>query len=204
MSSLVHTRSGGRRGRAPHRGSTLIEALVAIAVLGFGTAGIAGLITTVSGANRRLSFQRRANEVFAQFSAQVADAKCDCVGPSCPGVDLDRDPWLDPLVANTFVDPGTACGVPANSTITMCGDQADWVPPQEANGPPLQLSFVVTDGVEDAALTGAPPSFDILVRIREVRYDAGENTIASAPWVREYPLKKVCNLRMEPDGRGEF
>ncbi len=187
-------------GRAKRRGSTLVEALVAIAVLGMGTAGIAGLITTISGANRRLAFQRRANEVFSQFAAQVADAKCDCIGPACPGVDFDRDPALDPAFASAFVDPGNPCALPAGSTITMCGDQADWIPPV-LGGPPMQLSYTV---VEDLALVGAPPSLDILVRIREIRQLAAENAVADALWVREYPLKKVCTLRMEVNGRGEF
>lgn len=194
-------RTKGRRGR---RGSTLIEALIAVAVLGMGTAGIAGLITTISGANRRLAFQRRANEVFAQFAAQVADAKCDCIGPACPGADLDWDPALDPAFASAFLFPGDPCALPAGTTITMCGDQATWLPPIETAGPPMQLSFTSVQYAPLAPIPGAPPAFDLLVRIREIRNTVEENTAVNAPWVREYPLKKVCNLRLEPTGRGEF
>ena len=191
-----------RRARRKRRGSTLVEALIAIAVLGFGTAGIAGLITTVSNANRRLAFQRRANEVFSQFAAQVADARCDCVGPNCPGVDLSQDPALAPAFAGAFITPGMPCVIPPGSTITMCGDQDTWTPPVEAAGLPMQLSY--TSVLDPAALPGSPPSYDMLVRIREIRPNAAENAVADALWVREYPLKKLCTLRMEPNGRGEF
>lgn len=197
-------RSKSLEARRRSRGSTLIEALIAVAVLGMGTAGIAGLITTISGANRRLAFQRRANEVFSQFAAQVADARCDCVGPACPGADLDLDPALDPGFAGAFLFPGDACALPAGSTLTICGDQANWTPPVETSGPPLQLSYTSVLYAPPVAIPGAPPAYDLLVRVREIRNVADENLVADAPWVREYPLKKVCNLRMEPTGRGEF
>lgn len=197
--------SGNRvQGRSMRRGSTLIEALIAVAVLGIGTAGIAGLITTISGANRRLTFQRRANEVFAQFAAQVSDARCDCVGASCSGADLVRDPRLDPLFAPAYQYPPTNCGAPGASTITMCGDQENWIPAVVGAGPRLHLSYILTDDPGAAAIPGAPPSLNLRVKVREIRYDAAENAADDGYWIREYPLKKACNLRLEPNGRGEF
>jgi len=178
-----------RRGRASRRGATLIEAVVALGALGVGTAGVMTLMTYVSQTSERAAFHGRAIDVASEFAAQVADTTCDLL----PDDNAPSPPATDPglLAAGDQLAPVTG------SAITLVGD---------IDGTPsVRVSYVSTLEIRGAGFDG-PPAFDLEVRIREITNDDAldDPAITEGWWIRTFPVKKVCNRRTEPTGRGEF
>jgi hypothetical protein len=173
----------------------LLEALVAIAVLGAGTAAISGLLTVIANANERMAFQRRADQVFKRVAAEIEDATCRCPDAACAVTILD--PGIDPAVhgaAHTL--PGGACPHAAGtSVVETCGDVLDWVPP-------MHVSIVST--LHGTVLPGAPPSYDVEVRVREIRRNAAEDAATGGYWIRDYPISKTCSFTVDDTARGAF
>ncbi len=175
-----------RRGR---RGATLIEALVALAALGVGTAGIASLISHLSKVHRREAFQTASLDMLATFSTQVRDAACDVLPGTTTLVQGPTDPG--------FFGVGYQTTPIVGSSITLVGDVA--------GTPPMRLSYNAVREVVPLNFAG-PPSFDVSFRIREITNDPtlDDPNVTEGYWIRNFTVKKVCNLRTEQDGRGEF
>lgn len=175
-----------RRGR---RGATLIEALVALAALGIGTAGIASLISHLSKVHRRQAFQTSSLDVLATFSTQVRDATCDLLPNTVSLTSGPADPGL--------LAPGWQAGPVRGSAITTVG--------RIDGSPPILVSYNSVLVAVPPTFAG-PPSFDVQVRIREITGDPtlDDPNVTQGYWIRDFTVKKVCNLRLEADGRGEF
>lgn len=198
------------RTRRSRRGAALIEAVVSLGVLGFGTAAILSLVTQLSQTATQSAFHSASLSVFASFSAQVRGASCDV------------DPTQSVFQAGTS-DPGLAPGGPysapaaASSAIQLVGDldsssavAAD-VARAIQGAPPMRVSYTVADSTPAAPYAG-PPTLDVQVEIREIKRDATLDTATSGYWIRTYSVKKVCAQRADsvadcgtpPCGRGEF
>ena len=191
-----------RRPSARTRGTTLLEAMVALLVMGIALVAIFGMLNHVEGANRSLSFQNTALDVFARVSAQIRDARCD------------YDATVVPSVLNF---PTTDSGIPAGmgpwfgiggpepgSQITLVGDAAS--NPQLAEfTPAIRVEYQVTQEVPpDPA---APLSFRFDVRIRQIMRNAAQDApgLTDGHWIRIFPVQKVCNPRGDlANARGEY
>ncbi|MCC7381221.1 MAG: prepilin-type N-terminal cleavage/methylation domain-containing protein [Deltaproteobacteria bacterium] len=195
-----------RFARAGQRGTTLVEAMVAVVVLSVGTAAITELLRSISTANRRMDFQTTSLDIFGEFAAQVQDAPCDMFpGVAAPVNDGSTDPGL--LLAPP--PPGWQEIVPvAGSAITMVGDFGP------ATGVAATQNRLLNYRVRYNAQPSAPPvggagvpAFDLQVEIREITFDPLKDAPATTDgyWIRTFPLKKICNVRTEPeDGRGAY
>lgn len=176
-------------GRRSRRGATLIEAAVALGALGIGMAGVMTLLTYVSQTGKQAAFHGRALDLAAEFAAQAADTSCDLrpndVAPTAPATDPGLLAAGDQFVAVS------------GSAITLVGDIA--------GHPRVNVSYAVVPELRVAGFDG-PPAFDLTVRIREIMNDAAKDdpAVTRGYWIREYPVKKVCNLRTEPVGRGGY
>lgn len=172
-----------RVARRARRGATLIEALIALAALAVGSAGVVSLLTYVTQANRRAAFQNRSLEIIAELSTQIRDVHCD-IRPDGTTI---RDPGL---AAVTHAIPIAASG------ITLVGDLG--------GTPPIRVQYVVSDS--NLAGFGGPPGIDIDVQIREIMNDPNKDdpTVLVGYWIRTFVVKKVCNFRLDDAGRGEF
>jgi type II secretory pathway pseudopilin PulG len=181
-----------RWARAGRRGVTLIEAMIALGALAIGTAGVASMMTNVSNATKKASFQTQALDVFAAFSTQVQDATCDVL----PDGTTDADPGL-------AVNAGGYTAAVAGSAVTLVGAWPGLPPAQKLT---VLYSVTPTPGLP----VGAPPAFDLTVQICEFN-SHDEILAAAAPcawglragWVRVFPLHKVCTFRLDQTGRGE-
>jgi hypothetical protein len=166
---------------------TLIEAMIAIAVLATGTAAVASMLTTVNAATKKASFQTQALDLFVAFSTQVQDAACYYL----PDGTTDIDPGL-------AVNAGGYGAPVPGSAITLVGGWPS-VGPQK-----LTLLYNVLAGPPPPAI----PSYDILVQICEVATLDRVNSAAcvfgvGGSTVRSFPLHKVCTYRADQLGRGE-
>jgi type II secretory pathway pseudopilin PulG len=166
---------------------TLIEAMVAMAVLAIGTAGVTSMLVTVDSATKKAGFQTQALDLFASFSTQVQDAACDYL----PDGTTDIDPGL-------AINAGGYGAPVAGSSITLVGGWPT-VGPQK-----LTLLYNVTVGPPAPAV----PSFDLTVQICEVNsfdHVVGTNCVfgTNGSTVRTFPLHKVCTYRADQIGRGE-
>lgn len=194
-----------RIGSRQQRGTTLVEAMVAVVVLSVGTAAITELLRSISNANRRIDFQTTSLDIFGEFAAQVQDAPCDMF----PGAVAPTVPGTDPGLLLAPAPPLFQEVIPvAGSAITMVGDFGP-----KAATPDLQnrqlnyrVRYNVAPAAAAAALNGVP-AFDVQVEIREITFDAAKDdpTVLDGYWIRTFPLKKICNVRTEPeDGRGAY
>lgn len=193
--------------RAPRRGQagmTLLEAILALAVFGTGVAALFGMITSVSDANRSMSFQNNSLDLFTRISAQVRDAQCDYDANALAFV---FDPaMMDPGLTVLGGWQGAGGGV-AGSVITAVGDDTN-NPDLAEYVPKMRADYRVLD-ITPPAAPGAPPSPLLLmveVRIRELMNDPAKDAPAleSGPWIRNYPVQKLCAPRYDGLPRGAF
>lgn len=188
------------RRRAPRRGlvgATLIEAMIACVVLSAGTAAVTQMLANVHHANRTMSFQTLANELGAEFGAQLMDARCDtdALNGNLAAATVDPGLWVAINNINVWQN------APAGGLRSLGNSAAN---PLIDRGIPLQMRFRVT---LDTTLVGfGPPTFNVELEIRQTMFDAVRDNLAvtSGYWIRNYPLKKVCNRRLEANGRGEI
>jgi type II secretory pathway pseudopilin PulG len=200
----AHVRAKKRAfGRRSRRGVTLLEAVLAVALLGIGIVGIAGLLGNVSAANRKGAFQNYALDVFTEMEAQIQNAACD-VSPSAastytdPGLTAGGGVWVVAPVAGsgiTMVGPLTITGAVggANDTAVIASYQATLMP-NLVNGCPVpctqpdeyQITLQICDSSNpDLARPCGPPP-------------------VNGYWVRTFQLTKTCTIRLDDSGRGEF
>lgn len=176
---------------------TLVETMVAVAVLGIGSASLFSLLSGISTTNRRAKFQGASIDVLGLFSAQLRDAACD----DTPGGPQD--------------DPGLAAlgwsGVPTGS-ITVAGD-LDAATSLVQTNYPLRVQYEVTVNPPPAL---GPRSLDVRVQICEYNHPSVSG--AATPegqcqpgvewtpglYVREFVVKKVCAERDGETSRGEY
>jgi hypothetical protein len=152
------------------------------------------MLSYFSQSNRRLSFQARSLDIAAEFAALVRDATCDVL----PSSNVLGAPQVDP---GLLVTGWQSAAVPGSS-IALVGD-IDGTPARRS--PPLRLSYQVVQEAQGVRVLG-PPALDIMLRIREITGDPVKDNpiVTTGYWIREFPLKKVCNQRLDPSGRGEF
>jgi hypothetical protein len=188
--------------RGPRRsafGGTLIEAMIACVVLSAGTAAVTQMLANVHHANRTMSFQTLANELAAEFGAQLMDARCDtdALNGNLAAASVDPGLWtaIQPANLNVWqLAPAGGLRSLGNSTANPLIDR----------GIPLQMRFRVT---QNTTLVGfGPPTYNVELEIRQTMFDAARDNlgVTNGYWIRSYPLKKVCNRRMEANGRGEI
>ena len=81
-------------------------------------------------------------------------------------------------------------------------------PPEPERDEPTDPSAELEPAPETLAVNyQGPPAFDIQVRVREITRDAVKDNplVTNGYWIRTFPLKKVCNLRLLAlPGRGEY
>jgi Tfp pilus assembly protein PilV len=186
------TKKNRRYGRSSQRGVTLLEAVLAIALLAIGIVGVAGLLGNVSAANRKSSFHNYSLDVFTELEAQIQNAACD----------------LSPSASSTFVDPGLTAGgwviAPvAGSAITFVGviDAT-----MAGSTSPVVASYNATRTTFDCpGPCTTPDQFQITVQV----CDTSESKVCGPPpvagyWVRTFQLTKACTIRVDDSGRGEY
>lgn len=179
---------------------TLLEAIIALAVFATGVAALFGMITDVGDANRSLAFQNNSLDLFSRISAQIREAQCD-YDANVGLYTLDpalMDPGLSDI--NNWV-PAPVAG----SAITAFGAQVspamrDYVPAMAADYRVLNATPPVGTGAQP------PPTLLIEVRIREIMNDPVKDNpaLTMAPWIRNYPVQKLCAPRYGIQSRGAF
>jgi type II secretory pathway pseudopilin PulG len=186
-----------RRG-SKQRGATMLEALIALVVLSTGTAAIAELLGYVSKSQGTARFQGASLDLYATISAEIQDAHCD-VQPD--GVTEMVDPGLAPT-AGAWVDAPVA-----GSKIVTVGQMPQFSPPVAVR---YQVSGRTRDVLQsdgtNQTLNNAPPHVDVVVEVRQVMNvpTMDDPAIVDGYWIRSFPIVKVCNLRTDDNGRGEF
>ena len=186
-----------RRTKTYTAGATLIEALIAMAALGVGAAGVFTLLAHVSQTNRRAAFQTRSLDIASEFATQVRDAACDvpqgaiAVSPASTDPGLNQQNWY----------PGTGVTIDQPAAPIGSFNLVGFLP----GIPPVHVSYRATAEAGTVAIDG-PPAFDVEVRIREVTGDPDKDdpNVVTGFWMRTFPIKKVCNIRLELNGRGEY
>jgi hypothetical protein len=195
------------RCRRSTRGATLVEALVAIAVLGVGTAAVTNLVTSISEGKRKLAFQTSALELFNRINSELQASTClvypGAVGPTALSTDpaflVPVDTWVPALGVNPspIGAPGTVA-FPAGAAHTRTlGDFFNVTPPVRVE---YQLRPAPAGG------PNTPVAYDVIVRVREIRRNAAEDNadVMSAHYIRTWPLRKACMWRTTADSRGGY
>lgn len=176
-----------RKTTSSRRGVTLIETMVALVVLAIGIAAIFSMVAHVSKANRTMLLQTRSVDAFAQIAAEIQNAQCD----------------FDPGTGTPYVDPGFTTTVPMpidepidDSAIQSVG-VTDGSGPLPATVPPMSIAYAVVP--VPAPTPGGIPGYEIEVQITEINPISriGDGT-------RRYPIRKLCNPRLDATRRGEF
>lgn len=185
--------------RRAQRGMTLVEAVIAVLVMTIATAAVFGLINHVQGANRTLSFQNIALDVFARVSAQIRDARCDFPAAT-PGITaVSTDAGLIAGEGGWFGAGGPEPG----SAITFVGDPTN-NPELASYSVPIRVDYRSTRRQLNAA---APfTSYHVEVRIRQIMRNAAQDAPGQVDgyYIRVFPVDKVCTARIDPIGRGEY
>ncbi|MBI4818526.1 MAG: hypothetical protein HY791_19825 [Deltaproteobacteria bacterium] len=195
-----------RRVRRSRLGATVVESLIAMAVLAVGTAAVAELVRSIMRANERAAFQTRSLEIYQRVASQVRVATCDiypnAVGDLPTSLSSD-DGFLDPA-AQAPNWRGDAAGPIPGSAITHIGLFDDTGRPNAVN-PSYGVDYQYAP---DA--TGSLRAFDLLIRIREItpestadNFNATGGSLTNR-YIRTYPVKKVCNYRSIDSTRGGF
>lgn len=179
---------------------TLVETLVAVAVLGLGSASLFSLLTGISTTNRRAKFHSTSIDILGAFNAQLRDAACD----DTP-LGVRDDAGL--AVLNTWI------GVPTpGGSITAVGD-LDAAGSLMQTNYPLRVQYWVE--LSPAVALG-PRSLDVRVQICEYNHPsvvaaatAAGQCAPGVAWesglyVREFVVKKVCAERDGDTSRGEY
>jgi hypothetical protein len=162
---------------------TLVETMIALVVLATGIAAIFGMVAHVSRANRTMVLQTRSVDAYAQLAAEIQNAQCD----------------FNPVDGTRIVDPGLAPGTytvaVANSAIQHVGVTDGTVLP--ATVPQMAIQYQVTDVTVPGP--GALPALEIEIQISEL------NAVGQVgDGLRRYPVRKICNARLDETRRGEF
>lgn len=198
------------RRRSASRGASLVEALVAIAVLGVGTAAVTNLVTSISEGKRKLAFQTSALELFNRLNSEIQASTCLVYPGNNTPTALSADPaflvpidtWVPALGVNPspIAAPGTvAFPVGAAHTRTL-GDFFNVTPP-------LRVEYQLRPApVPVPALPNNPFAYDVIVRVREIRRNAAEDNadVMSAHYIRTWPIRKACMARTTADSRGGY
>src|SRR5687768_8759914 len=154
-----------KRSRSTRRGAALIETVIALGVLGIGTAAVVMLVKELNQAGTKSAFHTASLNLFAAFAAQVRAASCDVapgsVGFQATSSDLGLAPTGTPNTAP--VDP--------RSAVQLVGDFIDATQIQGA--PPLRLTYTVRNAA--TAFADAPPSLEVHVQIREITRDPAKD-----------------------------
>jgi type II secretory pathway pseudopilin PulG len=181
-----------RRPSRSRRGATLVEALVAVAVLGVGTAAVTELVGSISNARRKLSFQTSALDRFNRLNAEIQASTC-VVFPGAAG------PTAASADAALMVPAATWQNAPVGAHVQTVGDMFDVTPPVRVE---YQLALVPPN----PALTNDSFAFDVTVRVRELTRDAATDgaNITSAHYIKTWPIRKACPWRATADTRGGF
>lgn len=179
---------------------------MALGVLAIGVVALFGMISHIQNANRSMAFQNSSLDAFARIAAQIEDARCDYT-PTAPAfATATKDPGLATL--DVWIE------TPAfQSNIDLVGN-VDTNPafPLLDSVPALSIRYMVS--LEDPASflagpTPTAPALDIQVEVREYFRDPirDDPTITDAYYVRNFPVKKLCNARYEAvaaNARGEY
>jgi Tfp pilus assembly protein PilV len=186
--------------RAPREGmlgATLIEAMIACVVLSAGTAAVTQMLANVHHANRTMNFQTLANELGAEFGAQLMDARCDTDALNGNLAAATVDPGLWAAISNINAWQQLPAGALQSVGETTANPLID-------RGIPLRIRYRVTQNTTQAGL--GPPTYNVELEIRQTMFDVARDNLAvtTGYWIRNYPLKKICNRRMEANGRGEL
>lgn len=184
------------RGARARRGASLVEALVAVAVLGVGTAAVTNLMSSISAARRKMAFQTTSLELFNRLNSEIQASTC-LVFPGQLVPDLTS---ADPAF---LVPVGTWRDTPVGAHVRTIGNFTNVVP---------QLRVEYQIPVAPAALAAGPltnnqaVAFDIVVRIREITHDAAQDAadVMSTHYIRSWPTRKTCMSRLTADTRGGF
>jgi hypothetical protein len=155
-----------------------------------------------------MDFQNASLDAFTEFSAQVALAECDymAIDPTnAPPPAGQLDPGLAAAAAGWTgmgADVYTAAAPPAGTTITLTGPIGPAGPAGVAKRNfnlhvRYRAAFVPPPVVFGSGNTA--PSYDLDVEIREITGDPARDGfgVTAGPWIRTFPLKKVCNLRLD-------
>ena len=160
--------------------------MVALVVLVTGIAAIFGMVAHVARANRTMVLQTRSVDAFAQLAAEIQNAQCD----------------FDPVAGTTIADPGLAPNAPgwyntpqANSSIRYVGTTDGSATGLPLTVPQMTIQYQVTDVTAPPAI----PAFEIEILVTELNAvgQIGDGT-------RRYPVRKLCNARLDETRRGEY
>lgn len=172
--------------------------MIALAVLVTGIAAVFGMVVHVKTANRTLLMQTRSLDAYARLAAQIQNAQCDynpLAPPALGSVDTAlTDPGLVPTPApGTWID---ASNRDPNSLVDAVGRTGVDLPPTV---PTMHVDYRVTGG-----LTTQIPVLDIEIRVREITNDPTIDALPGGYYVRTYPVRKMCNPRLDESMRGEY
>lgn len=186
------------RKRQNQLGVTLIETMIAAAVLGIGSASLFQVLTGVGYSNRRAQFQSSSLDALGSLSAQLRDAPCD---------DTPAGPRDDPGLATL----GVWIHEPTGALTAVGTLNAEDAIVQSSF--PIRVQYQVLAG---PALAEGPRSLDVRVQVCEHSHpavvsatDAGSRCDPGVEWtaglyVREFMVKKICAERETETSRGEY
>ena len=162
--------------------------MIALAVLAVGIAAIFGMVVHVSKANRTMVLQTRSVDAFAQLAAEIQNAKCDFDANDPTNAALfNRDPGLTPN--NTWI----TAPVGGSSIQYVGATDGTQLPPTT---PIMQIDYKVDvdpQGATDVQV------YDVEIRIQDVTPGG-----RVGDGMRIYPVRKLCNARLDTTARGEY
>ncbi|MBK6686996.1 MAG: prepilin-type N-terminal cleavage/methylation domain-containing protein [Deltaproteobacteria bacterium] len=184
-----------RRGRLGRRGMTLIEAMVAFAVLTIGVAAIFSLITSLVSSQRVLRLNSQGIDLYSRLSSEIRSARCDFPaalgGAPVPSAAATRDPGL--TVEGVWIP--TQVAAPAGSMLQTIGNfDGEGLP--TAGAPVLQVDYMVRS---IALLNVNTLTYEVDIRVRQIQNDAARDSVlvTESPWLRVFTVQKACNARAD-------
>lgn len=199
------------RGRRSRRGMTLLESVMAMSILSVGVVAVFGTVRQVTSANRTMAFQSSAVDTLSEVAAQIRDAQCDFPSEAAiPGAPDFTAATIDPGLSG-FIDAGwvdTSAGPVTGSGIQKVGVIPNVVPPLFVDYRISSEAVVVDTSLNP--ITGFEPAnvpgLNVEVRVREITNDPARDAVLleDGYWIQIFPVKKVCNVRMEDSSRGEY
>lgn len=181
--------------RRRRRGFTLVEAMVAVAVLTIGIASVFQLITTLVASQRVLKLNSQGIDLYSRLSSEIRSAQCDFPaaigGAPVASAAATRDPGL--MVENVWIP--TQAPAPAGSLLRTIGNfDGEGLP--TAGAPILQVDYMV----RPVAIAGVNIlTYEIDVRVRQIQNDAAQDSVllTEATWLKIFTVQKACNARIE-------